>query len=253
MPATNAPSTQREQLILDLFPRVKQLRYAFLNYHHASLTDIPPGAELELLIDRKEVESWKDILSASEGLQKLRYRETSFACYADLFLEDGGNLSLVLLYQAKERSYVFLPAKPVLTQVNRNAEGVWLASPEHALEYIMLRYFLRGTAVPEVYLIHFFQQNKVIQASVRRYFLNKYQLDVQEVRWDSPQKYQKKLWKMVVRNKANRSWKGVKLLLNYLVDLWREPALTTPLREEEKGENSRLLAYIQRLSRAIYA
>lgn len=222
-------NSYRQQYIRDLFPKVQHLRYAFLKYLYASLDDIPEHSDIDLLVEKNELSFWLECLRESALVKKLYVQTTSFASYVELYFVDDSFLSIDLIHQCKWRQYTFMKANEVLDQSLLNEDGIKVALPEHLIEYVMLFFTLNDSAIPDTYQQYFLSLNKIIQASTKKYLMQKYDIvlsakgDFAELR-----KERLHLQHSLQKMPENRGFGGLRNQYFYYRDVFRrrQPTIT---------------------------
>lgn len=219
----------RKQYIRTLFPKIRHLRYTFLKYLYSSIEEIDAHSDIDLLVDQAELERWEEIMLESPLLKKYRIQRTSFAAYVEIFFDDGSFLSIDLIWRFKWRNLSFMKPEDVLAQSILNQEGIRVALPEHTFEYVILFFTLNDCPVPEKYKVYFETLNKVIQASVRKYLTDSYELKLthNEELFDLRKK-QSHLQQSLEILPENRGWSGLRNQWTYFRDLFRRrnPTIT---------------------------
>jgi thymidylate kinase len=242
-----ASRSLRQQFLPLLFRQAVSLDYAFLKYMYASLAEIPAETDVDLLVEKKDLKQWEALLRQAPGLKRVSIRHTSFAAYCSLFFEDGSFLSVDLIIQFKRTTKVFLEAQAIIRSAVKNREGIWMASVEHNLEYVMLFYGLNGAQVPEKYFTYLRNQNKVIQAAVRRFIQQKYGLDIWKLDQFTPTQLQERLTRHMEGLYLNRGSAGWKLRWAYFRDQFRRPQPTITLSGVDGAGKSTILEHVREM------
>lgn len=224
-----AVQTHREQFISQLFRQVESYSYSFLKYFYKSIQELGKTSDIDLIIDVRELESWKKIISASPILLHVNYRETSFATYSELYFQDGSYLEIDLIYKLKWKQYEFISITKILEQSVVNHEGIKTASYEHSYEYLILFFLLNQGRIPDKYREKFSLLNKIQQMEIKDYLL--YFYDLPKIRGDFFQElpeYREVLLERILNYPVNKGFALLENSFQYFKDAfhYREPTLT---------------------------
>lgn len=168
--------SKRQEFIRDLFLEARKLNYAFLKYFYPTQYHIPTKSDLDLVVDKKELDSWRRIIRDGLHVKKVSFREKSFALYAEVFFENGDFLEIDLIHACKWKFHVFLPASEILSSQKLNLEGIKIASLEHSFAYLSLFYTLNNCKIPQKYQDFYAELETEKQQEIRHYLIQKYQL-----------------------------------------------------------------------------
>ena len=240
--------TYRQQFLKELFPRVRNLRYAFLKYFYDSLDEIPLHTDIDLLVDASELINWKQVLQDSPNLRSVVFRDTSFASYAELYFTDDSYLEIDLIHQIKWKKWEFLEAERLLGEATTKQEGIKIATPIHSFLYVIYFYSLNQTEVPNKYQQAFDRLNAFDQQEVLQHFqqlLNSPTLSKQLVfRLGS---YQPLLKSAIKKLAANRGFSGIKNYIHSWRELFTHPQPTISFSGVDGAGKSTILAHTQEL------
>ncbi|MEM6805517.1 MAG: hypothetical protein AAF696_29240, partial [Bacteroidota bacterium] len=168
--------SKRQEFIRELFLKARKLNYAFLKYFYPTQYHIPAKSDLDLVVDKKELSQWKNLIRDGLHVKKVSFKEKSFALYAEVFFENGDFLEIDLIHACKWKFHVFLPAKEILESQKLNLEGIKIASLEHSFAYLCLFYTLNNCKIPQKYQEFYAELEAEKQQEIRHYLAQKYQI-----------------------------------------------------------------------------
>ena len=222
-------TSYRQRYIQTLFSKVAYLKYAFLKCFYPTLADIPEHSDIDLLIDRHELSTWKKLLAKSPFIHHIDFVDKSFACYVKIYFSDRSYLEIDLIHRIKWKSKLFMHADEILSQVQVHTSGIKAARVEHAFSYVLLFYSLNKTQIPQRYQDYFDQLEPKEQQQVISYLSENYQL----TNLDRPGLFSladrhEELQKAISAWKANRGVTGVIHRLQALFDPFKasQPTIT---------------------------
>lgn len=166
--------TDRKRFIAYFIKHITSLRYVFLKYIADSAGQIAEFSDIDLLIDKKQIYRFLEIIRAGSKINRIHIHQKSFVTYVSIYFEDHGYLELDLITRFDRKGLIFLSSEEVLEKSVMNDEQIRVPSPGHHFEYIMLFYMLNGSNADIKYCNHFstysFEQRAVIFAHVREKF-----------------------------------------------------------------------------------
>jgi len=217
--------TKRQVFIQDLFKASRKLRYAYLKYFYPTQYHIPEKSDIDLIIDKKEIREWKKLIQDSNYVKRVRFREKSFALYAEVFFEDGSFLEMDMIHACKWKFNVFLQAEEILEFSHLNLEGIKIASLQHSFAYLSLFYTLNSTEIPQKYIDFYDQLEGPRKADIRRYIETKYQLDDLGNNTFDLLPHRKQLINRIQNFSDNQGWTGFLLKASSFRDRVRHPGM----------------------------
>ncbi|MEL6253021.1 MAG: hypothetical protein AAFR87_13485 [Bacteroidota bacterium] len=217
--------TKRQEFIQEIFKKSRKLRYAYLKYFYPTQYQIPEKSDIDLIIEKKEIKEWKRLIQDSNYVRRVRFRERSFAVYAEVFFEDGSYLEIDLIHSCKWKFNVFIQAEEILESSNLNLEGIKIASLQHSFAYLSLFYTLNSAEIPQKYINFYDQLAGPRKAEIRRYIETKYQLDDLGNNTFDLLPYRKQLITRIQKFSDNQGWAGLLLKASSFRDRLRDPGM----------------------------
>ncbi|MDW3646462.1 MAG: hypothetical protein R8P61_05355 [Bacteroidia bacterium] len=216
---------KRQEFIQELFKGSRKLRYAYLKYFYPTQYHIPEKSDIDLIIDKKEIREWKRLIQDSNYVKRVRFREKSFALYAEIFFEDGSFLEMDLIHACKWKFNVFLQTEEILEFSNLNLEGIKIASLQHSFAYLSLFYTLNSSEIPQKYIDFYHQLDGQKKAEVRQYIQTKYQLEELGDNIFDLLPHRKKLIARIQNFSDNQGWTGLLLKASSFRDRLKDPGM----------------------------
>lgn len=163
----------RQQFIESFFQNIRDKSYVYLKFIYGSLDNLPVGSDLDLLIDRQDLESALDVIQTSVLVKKVKLVRKSFMTTAHIFFKDESFLSIDLLTAFKQTNNIMLDASQVLAE-REEANGLYIPNIKHNFEYCLMFYHLNKSDIPTRYREYFGSLSDKTKRNIEIYISSKY-------------------------------------------------------------------------------
>ena len=157
--ADKANITHRQFFLSRFAIEMKDRRYGLVKFMHETLNDLPENSDVDMVIDRKEVQGILTWMHSQQYIRQITTRHKSFMSTMEIFFHDNTFLSLDFIYQFKRKYWVMLPVEETLDHCITRC-GIKRVHPKHDLEYIVLFYGLNGSDIPYRYMNKYLRLNE---------------------------------------------------------------------------------------------
>ncbi len=216
-------NSQRKIFINYFFHAIADLRYAYLKFTHASTNDIPETSDIDLLIDKHELNSYLDCIRKGDNIEKVNLDKKSFVTYVSVYFTDGSYLELDLINRFDRKGVIYLDSESILNKAVKK-DHLKLASESHNFEYILLFHLVNNSDVADRYRKYYSSLSVSDRSEIFAYICNKYDLSINTLDelYEKKQRGPKKVLRYVFAQPINKGVsKGIHKI-RYIVDAIRD-------------------------------
>jgi thymidylate kinase len=207
--------TDRKKFITYFIEHISGLRYVVLKYIAESADQIAEYSDIDLLVDKKQMYRFLEIIRAGSHISRIDFQQKSFVTFVHIYFEDQSYIELDLLNRFDRKGLIFLDSNEVLDQAVVNSENIKVPSPGHHFEYIMLFYMLNSSDANEKYIEHFAGYSFEERAKIFGYVRPRYDFIINTL--DELLVYKKKFHEQVLDViESYSSNRGINKILNKL-------------------------------------
>ena len=214
-------SINRKSFLRYFFKSLDDCRYAALKYVASSINAIPESSDVDLLIEKKDLDHILQIINAGKNVLRVDLQHKSFVSFISIYFEDCGYLEIDLINSFDRKGKFYLEAVDILDDASRNHEGVKVASRHHHFEYVMLFYLLNNAPVPSRYREYFSQFSKEDRAKIFSFLISKYKLHINTLDdlYDPHKRHQKKILNKINHYSENKTLNCLPNKIRYWKDM----------------------------------
>lgn len=202
---------KRELIILDVFDFLLPKNYGAIKFSNMSPNELSENSDIDLLMSKLTEKELEVFLNNHPLVKQSHAMNKSYMSTLQLFTNDGGILSIDVLYKFKRRELEFLNAKEILTRVYTNQFGVKMLNVYDNTRYIGLFYALNDALITSKYSYYEEILNKsknAVDTHIYPYFLDE-------------KCSNENLFKFIKQQKQNRGLKGLVNKFSYIIDTFR--------------------------------
>jgi thymidylate kinase len=170
-------TSQRKIFVQYFFREIAGLRYAFLKFNHKKIDDIPATSDIDLLIDKHELNSILDIIRNGNDIEKIDLHRKSYVTFVSVYFNDGSYVELDLINRFDRKGIIYLDSETVLNNTIVR-DHLKLAGELHNFEYTMLFSMINDSDVPVRYRDYYASLSFSERAEIFSYICNKYDLSI---------------------------------------------------------------------------
>lgn len=208
--------SDRSRFISYIFQNATKLRYAHLKNIASSIHEFPPNEVIRILIDKKQVRLFLDIVAKADGIKSLLIVYRPYREILKITFYDNSKIELQLIKGFVHNALACMSAGEVLQQATLNQENIKVPCPQHHFEYIMLSFLLNGKNMEEKYRMHFSDYSIEIRNKIFQHLREKYGFNINTL--DDLFDFHKSLLKRIrIRLLAQKSNKKVKRIYRSLL------------------------------------
>ncbi len=150
------PSSDRSAFVRRLLQALSEGRYALLKFTSASLDEIEPSSDVDVLVERERVDALLRWMQKDPAVERLRPLRRSFMVMVRVFLRDGGYVQIDLIHAFARKSLQYLDAAAMLAGVRPSpGEGLSIPSLQEDFAYPFLFSLLNRASLPQKHRRHF--------------------------------------------------------------------------------------------------
>lgn len=216
-------NNSRQIFIAYFLDAISDLRYAYLKFAYQSVSEIPETSDIDLLIDKHELNSFLDIIRKGENIEKVDLHRKSYVTFVSVYFHDGTYLEIDLINRFERKGIIYLDSETVLNHAVKKG-NLKLACEHHNFEYIMLFNLVNDSDVPQRYRDYYSTFSFQDRSEIFAYLCNKYDLSINllDELYDKKLRGPKKILRQVYTQPIN---KGIPKLLHkirYASDMLRD-------------------------------
>ncbi len=214
-------NTDRKRFIAYFIKHISALRYVFLKYIAVSADQIAENSDLDLLIDRKQLYRFLEIIRAGSRINRIHIHQKSFVTFVSVYFEDQSYLELDLINRFDRKGIIFMDSEEVLEHATTNKEGIKVPFTGHHFEYIMLFYMLNGSKTDDKYIQYFATYTFEERAKIFAYVRPKYDLIINTLDelLITNHRIQEEVMEEIRSYPVNRGFRKLRNRIRYLRDL----------------------------------
>jgi thymidylate kinase len=213
----------RKIFIAYFFGAISKLRYAYLKFAYQSINEIPESSDIDLLIDKHELNRFLDIIRKGENIEKVDLHRKSYVTFVSVYFTDGTYLELDLINRFERKGIVYLDSETVLNHSIKRGNLI-LAAENHNFEYVMLFNLINGSDVPHRYRDYYSSFNHSVRSEIFAYLCNKYDLSINllDELYDHKLRGPKKILRQVYDQPINKGIPKFLHKIRYFGDMIRD-------------------------------
>ena len=168
-------SSHRELIITDLFDFLSAKSYAALKFQNILPEKLSEYSDIDLCIEKDAVPELNKYLAAHTMVKHVKRIQKTFMCTLQLFMVDGGMLSLDLIWQIKRKSLVMMDIKELLSHSQANEFGVKMPRLIDNVRFIGMFYAMNNTKVPgnyQAYVEVLSQETGLLDTYLHAYYMD---------------------------------------------------------------------------------
>ena len=142
---------------------------------------LPDSSDIDIAISKEATATLLDYLEQHPLVRKVKTCHKSFMVETELYLRDGGYLSLDLLHELRRKNHLLMPFESLLKSVSRNRFGVSVPAAHYDFEYCWLFYLSNGSSLPERYRAHYLAMPRFCKERILLHINGTYQLGVRSL------------------------------------------------------------------------
>ena len=81
-------NTDRKRFIAYFIKHISDLRYVFLKYIADSVEEIAENSDIDLLIDKKQLYRFMEIIRAGSNINRITIQQKSFVTFVSIYFDD---------------------------------------------------------------------------------------------------------------------------------------------------------------------
>ena len=201
-------SKERELVVLDMFDFLLPKNYGTVKFPNISPDSLSENSDVDLLLTKQLKKELEVFFTNHPLVSHFNLINKSFMSTLQLFTNDGGILSVDMIYKLKRKSLELLSAKEMLQNTYVNQFGVKMLDVFDNARYIGLFYSLNGVTIPSKYL--YFEE--ILSKSTKELDLQIYPCFLYE-NCDN-----KNLFNYIKAQKSNKGLRGILNKINYTID-----------------------------------
>jgi thymidylate kinase len=216
-------NSQRKIFIDYFFHAIADLRYAYLKFAHSSINDIPETSDIDLLIDKHQINEYLDCIRKGENIEKVDLHKKSFVTFVSVYFKDGSYLELDLINRFDRKGVIYLDSEAVLNKASQHGY-LKLASECHNFEYILLFHLINNSDVSQRYRRYYSSLSFSDRSEIFSYMCNKYDLSINTLDelYEKKQRGPKKVLRHVYAQPINRGIAKFVHKIRYFGDAFRD-------------------------------
>lgn len=166
--------TDRNSFIAYFIKHITSLRYVFLKYLADSVDLIGENGDIDMLIDKKQLYRFLEIIRAGSNINRITIQQKSFVTFVSIYFDDHSYLELDLITRFDRKGLIYMDNEEVLENAVLNKENIKVPFSGHHFEYIMLFYMLNESDADKKYPEHFSKYSFEQRAEIFAYIRPKY-------------------------------------------------------------------------------
>ncbi|MEL6676590.1 MAG: hypothetical protein AAFR61_30550 [Bacteroidota bacterium] len=212
--------TYRQLYIRKLFSGIKNFRYALFDPISGSMSEIARATAIHLFVDQADLVEWKAMCRYSTYLKSANYRIHAHQVVFSLLFLDESELSLHLHFRMSQKDWVIGEKEVVLSKVHILENGLKLAHPVHAFEYIYISHCMDQAPISEEVQSYFLGLSPETRQEIRKYFWYKYATSAEsmEMFFQSVKDYRDKILHALGNHPKNKGLLRLKNVGTYTWD-----------------------------------
>jgi thymidylate kinase len=217
-------SSERTAFLRRLLVALGRGRYALLKFTHASIDELPPSSDLDVLVEGGYVDRLLEWMSTDPAVERVRPLRRSFMVMVRVFLRDGGFVEVDLIHAFVRKSVEYLDATAVLSGARPGrGEGWSVPALEHEFAYPFLFSVLNGSDMPSKHREYFSSLGHAEQARVLESINATYGLAAESLAdlFTYSRGTHERVQEALTRQPSNRGLKRARRLSRYVADVAR--------------------------------
>lgn len=164
----------RERMVKDLMQLAIKEKAAVLKWDHNSPDELAAGSDLDLAVHKASIPSFIVYTRQHPLVRRVKVCQKSYMVVLELYLRDGGYLSIDLLHELRRKDRLLMPFHALLESAVATAHDVPLPSKHFDFEYCWLFYQSNGSDIPERYQKHYLAQSYYCKERILLYINGNY-------------------------------------------------------------------------------
>ena len=211
---------QRHHFIHFFCSRLVHFPHAFLKLRDIHPLQLPESADLDILIQEKDMKQLVKYVSNHENVKDYKAYHKSFMTTLEINFDDDSFLVIDLIHDFRRKDLVYLDAKRLLKSRNTNTKNIMVPDAHHDFEYCFLFYLLNNASIPERYVRFFKEKDAIENNYISKHIASRYKiktLSFEDLCHFSNEK-KAAILKQIKSDKNNRFSKRLKHTAAYIKD-----------------------------------